>query len=64
MKKDGAKRVYSRKRKNPNKKGSKINKAVVVEETPAEDTEDIIIQSRTSAIFGGQVSSKVFFCIR
>ena len=44
VKKDGAKRVYSRKRKTPNKKGSKINKAVVVEETPAEDTEDVIIE--------------------
>ena len=31
VKKDGAKRVYSRKRKTPNKKGCKRHKVVVVE---------------------------------
>ena len=41
MKKDGAKRVYSRKRKTPNKKGCKRHKVVVVEEDPQDVIESI-----------------------
>ena len=46
VKKDGAKRTYSRKRKSPNQKSNKKHKVVVVESPP----EDVIIESIEEAV--------------